>query len=103
MITKEQIKKVVDLIVEKYRPIKIILFGSYAQGTPTEDSDIDLFIVKEDVPRVGRERIREVRRNIKLSFACDLFIYKPEELDERIKLNDPFVQSVLKTGQVLYG
>ena len=103
MITRDQIKKVVDLLIEKYRPIKIILFGSYAQGIPTEDSDVDLFIVKEDVPRIGRERIREVRRNIKLNFACDFFIYKPEELNERIKLKDPFVQAVLKTGQVLYG
>ena len=103
MVTKDQIRKAVNLLVEKYHPIKIILFGSYALGTPTNDSDVDLFIIKEDVPPIGRERIREIRRNFKLNFACDIFVYKPEELKERIKLKDPFIQAVLKTGQVLYG
>ena len=49
MITEAQIQAVVARIVEGYRPDRIILFGSYAYGTPTEDSDLDLLILKSGV------------------------------------------------------
>ena len=59
MVTDRKMRKliseVVDRIKEKYEPEKIILYGSYAYGKPTEDSDIDLFIVKDtDKRRVDR-------------------------------------------------
>ena len=47
MGSTEAIKIIVDKIISEYKPKKIILFGSYAYGTPTEDSDIDLLIVKD--------------------------------------------------------
>ena len=46
MVTQEQIQNLVNEIAENYQPEKIYLFGSYANGVPNEDSDIDLFIVK---------------------------------------------------------
>ncbi len=45
MITSAQIRRVSDEIVRRFRPERIILFGSYAYGTPTEDSDVDLLVV----------------------------------------------------------
>lgn len=42
-----KLRKVIEIIIKKYKPTKIILFGSYAYGNPTEESDIDLLIVKE--------------------------------------------------------
>jgi predicted nucleotidyltransferase len=48
MINQEQIRKVVKTIVEGYQPRKIILFGSYAYGHPTTDSDLDFLIIKDD-------------------------------------------------------
>lgn len=39
--------KLVDRLKEKYQPEKIILYGSYAYGTPDEASDIDLLVIKE--------------------------------------------------------
>ncbi|MCK5172964.1 MAG: nucleotidyltransferase domain-containing protein, partial [Planctomycetes bacterium] len=47
MITQEQINEIADRIVEKFKPQKIILFGSYANGTPTDESDLDLMIIKD--------------------------------------------------------
>ena len=47
MITKAQIQAVADKIAKEFQPEKIILFGSYAWGKPTEDSDVDLCIIKE--------------------------------------------------------
>ncbi len=59
MVKDKKIRKIISEVVEKikrdYQPEKIILFGSYAYGTPTEDSDIDLFIIKDtDKRRVDR-------------------------------------------------
>ncbi len=76
MITNENIKTVVDRIVSGFRPQKIILFGSYANGVPTKDSDLDLLIVKNtSIPKI--ERNRRVRRLLKeLYFPVDVFINK---------------------------
>ncbi|MCX5991580.1 MAG: nucleotidyltransferase domain-containing protein [Chloroflexi bacterium] len=61
--TRKLILDIVDQIKERYEPEKIILYGSYAYGKPTEDSDIDLLIVKEtDSRRV--DRFVEVKRLI---------------------------------------
>lgn len=62
MVTEAQIQEIVRRIVEGYAPDRIILFGSYAYGTPTEDSDLDLLVVKADDERMKIERIVEVRR-----------------------------------------
>ena len=60
MISEAQIQAVVARIVEGYRPERIILFGSYAYGTPTEDSDLDLLVVKRDERRPVWERMAEI-------------------------------------------
>jgi len=48
MITREQIEQVVNTIVTGYHPQRVILFGSYAHGIPTHESDIDLLVIKDD-------------------------------------------------------
>ncbi|MFQ5612593.1 MAG: nucleotidyltransferase domain-containing protein, partial [Anaerolineae bacterium] len=57
MLSQEDIDNIINTIVRHYRPDKIILFGSYAQGNPTEDSDLDLLVIKDsDLPRYKRAR-----------------------------------------------
>lgn len=98
-----EIQSVVGQIIKKYRPEKIILFGSLARGEYHEGSDIDLFIVKSNPPELGVNRIRELDRLIKYRIGVDFIVYKPEEVEERISLEDPFVKAILKEGKVLYG
>ncbi|MGQ9706854.1 MAG: nucleotidyltransferase domain-containing protein [bacterium] len=50
---KNIISSIISLLIERYSPIKIILFGSYARGTDTKDSDIDLLIIREDDKKEG--------------------------------------------------
>jgi len=98
------ILRIVDRIKREYEPEKIILYGSYAYGKPTEDSDIDLFIVKEtDKRRVDRfvevsRLIYERGRRVSIS----PLVYTPKELEERLSLGDDFVEEVLTKGEVLY-
>lgn len=100
---ESEIQDIARQIVEKYHPDKIILFGSAARGGFTPDSDIDLLVIKKDVPRYGIDRMRELRRLIKKKVAADFLVYRPEEIDERLKMGDPFVKAVLSEGKVLYG
>ena len=102
----ENIKKEIDNIskqlIEKYKPQKIILFGSAARGKFTPDSDLDFFIIKEDVPHLGRDRCRELSKLIEQNEAVDFIVYKPAEFNKWYKLGDPFLKTIMREGQVLY-
>ena len=102
LITQSQIEQVKNRIVEKFNPVKIILFGSYANGNPDEESDLDLLIIQRtDLPRKERRPIiRKELRVFKLSM--DLLIYTPEEVDYWKDTPSAFVTQVLKEGKVLY-
>lgn len=106
MVSKDQfdieIQNIVNQLVRLYKPEKIILFGSLAKGRIQQGTDIDLFIIKRDVPEFGVDRIRQLDALIKYSLATDFIVYRPEELEQRLKLGDPFVKNILKEGKVLY-
>jgi len=89
-------------LVTRYAPEKIILFGSAAkEGAHLHD--VDLFIVKDDVPHFGADRIRELYRLVDTDLPVDYIVYRPEEVEERLSLGDPFVVGIFKEGRVLYG
>lgn len=101
IITRKKIKEVADKIVKEHEPEKIILFGSYAWGNPTPDSDVDLFIIKET------NNIRETAREIDGSifprpFPIDLVVYTVSQVDKREKMGDFFIKDILTKGKVLY-
>jgi predicted nucleotidyltransferase len=102
-ITEETIQKITHKIVEHIAPIKIILFGSYAYGTPGKGSDLDLLIVKEsDIPR--RKRAKEIRRLFRdLFIPMDILVYTPEEIERFRNVKTAFIRTVLNKGRVLYG
>lgn len=107
-MTKRQIKQkaveIADQIVEKYRPEKIILFGSAAWGNFTADSDMDFLIIKSDVPERGIDRQYMVDKLIdRRGVALDFLVYKPEEVEERMRLGDPFIKEIISKGKVLHG
>ncbi|MBI4330009.1 MAG: nucleotidyltransferase domain-containing protein [Chloroflexi bacterium] len=101
---KQLILQIVDRIRRGYQPEKIILYGSYAYGKPTPDSDIDLFIVK-DTDKRWVDRFVEVKRLIYepgTRVPVSPIVYTPGEVEERVALGDDFVEEVLTKGEVLY-
>jgi predicted nucleotidyltransferase len=102
MIGKEKITEIVDKIASGYNPDKIILFGSYATGNPNEDSDLDLFVIKDtDLPRPQRTVL--VRKMLYGSMIpIDLIVFTPKEIDESKENKFSFVYEVLTTGKTLY-
>lgn len=101
-ITSE-IEIIVEQIIQKYRPMKIILFGSAGRGEYDKVNDLDFLIIKKDVPLHGLERMRELDELIERNIAADMLVYRPDEFEERVKLGDPFIKSILREGRVLYG
>lgn len=98
------IRQITDRIVQEYKPKKIILFGSYAWGTPHRDSDIDLLIVKETAER-PIDRCVEVRKMISeltKFIPMDIIVVTPAEFDKRIRIGDHFVRKIQNQGVLLH-
>lgn len=102
MIGSEKIADIVEKIVSGYNPDKIILFGSYATGEPTEDSDLDLMVIKAtDLSRP--QRTVQVRKMLYgAMIPIDLIVYTPQEIAESKENKFSFVSEVLNTGKTLY-
>jgi predicted nucleotidyltransferase len=98
---RKYIKDLCEQIVRVANPEKIILFGSYAYGKPTEDSDIDLLVV---MPVEGHPAYKaaEIRMKVKTPMALDLLVRTPEFVAERIKLGDMFMRQIAEHGKVIY-
>ena len=104
MTAEQEIERIVSRIVEKYRPLKVILFGSHAYGTPREDSDIDMLIIK-DTPDRFIDRFVAVRRLVADStrrLPFDPIVLTPSELERRLAIGDQFIQEIVTRGKVLY-
>ncbi len=101
---QSELERIVRTLREKYKPDKIILYGSMNERTLREDSDIDMLIVKESsLPPV--KRIQEVYMllldlNYKVPF--EPLVFTPLEIEERISCGDPFIKEVTGRGKVLY-
>ena len=101
-MNRRKIRKITDQITKKYKPEKIILYGSHAWGKPSRDSDIDLFIIK-DTKKDILERSREVYQIIfDEGEAVDILVYTPDQFRKRDELGDPFIQKLVKSGKTLY-
>lgn len=100
-ITDQKIAEVAEKIAQEHKPEKIILFGSYAWGKPNEDSDVDLFIVKETDNT--RKTAMEIDGSIyPRPFPIDLLVYTPKNVEKRLKIKDFFISDIINKGKILY-
>ena len=100
-IPQEAIEQVVEQIVEKFKPQRIILFGSYARGNPRPESDVDMLVVMETSLREVQQAI-QISQQIEYRFGLDLIVHTPKHLAERVKMGDWFFREVLEEGKILY-
>ncbi len=103
MVTWEDIQTTCDNIVREFTPLQVILFGSHAYGTPTEDSDVDLLVIM-DIPKSEfRNKAVEIRQRIPHRFSLDILVRSPEEIASRVSYNDWFLREITEKGNCLYG
>ena len=99
-VTLAAIRRYARQIAERFHPEKIILFGSYAYGTPNADSDVDLLVVmptRDHIVQAGK-----IRMAIPANFAMDLLVRTPKRLSRRLAMGDCFMQEIVSRGKVLY-
>ncbi|MDR1030116.1 MAG: nucleotidyltransferase domain-containing protein [Treponema sp.] len=107
----------IDIILEKLivslkasDPYKIILFGSYANGTPDKNSDIDIMVIlnNDHISKTYEERlnkkifIRSLLCEINRKIPLDILVYSKEELKLIKKHGNYFIDEVEKTGKIIY-
>ena len=101
-VTKSLLAGIAQRIVEKFPTEKIVLFGSYANGAPDRDSDVDLLVVMDSNEPMS-QRIRRVTEVAKVRFLpMDILVRTPTEIDERLAKGDFFIAEILAKGKVLY-
>jgi predicted nucleotidyltransferase len=99
--TLDDIREVVREIVERFRPRRVLLFGSYAYGEPTPGSDVDL-LIEMDTPLRNVEQAVEIRMAVDFPFPADLLVRNPQQIAERLAMGDVFLQKVVTKGVTLY-
>ena len=101
---RRQIAHLCTVIAREFQPEKIILFGSWAYGTPDTDSDIDLLVVMPFEGSPFRQAGTILNRVIQAVgvLPFDLLVRTAKQLDERLAVGDGFVRDILERGKVLY-
>ena len=109
MTTNPRFKKIIaeitDRILNGYKPKKVILFGSYAYGEPTEDSDVDLLIIKntDKKPLDRWIEVKKLLRDISRTVPISPLVYTEKEIEHRLAIKDFFIEEIFEKGDILYG
>jgi predicted nucleotidyltransferase len=87
-------------IARRFRPEKIVLFGSYAYGQPHQESDVDLLIIMPSSDVAAQE----VRIGLALGrpFSHDILVRTPKQVERALKQNNWFLREAVEKGKVLY-
>jgi predicted nucleotidyltransferase len=94
------IRRYARAIAEEFQPDKIILFGSYAYGTPHEDSDVDILVV---MPAANHySQAFRIRWRLWAPFPMNLIIRTPKEMKWRLEEGESFLTTIVTQGKVLY-
>ncbi len=96
--------------LSELNPYLILLFGSYAYGTPHEDSDIDLLVVTNDdfIPKNFEEKhkiylqVSRKIRHIKMQIAVDLIVHTLPMYEKFIKQDSSFAHEITTQGKIIY-
>ncbi len=94
------IRRFARQVADRFKPDKIILFGSYAYGTPHEDSDVDILVVMP--ARNQLDQSHKIRFAVPVPFAMNLIVRPPKKLASQIADGFSFAQDLVTKGKVLY-
>ena len=102
MIESAKINDIVNKIAINFNPDKIILFGSYAAGNPSNDSDLDLLIIK-DTDQPQHQRSYEIHKSlIGKMVPIDILVYTMKEFEQEKNEKNSFLYSAIRTSKILY-
>ncbi|OGU71971.1 MAG: hypothetical protein A2V93_05880 [Ignavibacteria bacterium RBG_16_34_14] len=98
------IQQIVEKLESEYKPLKVILFGSFSADKSGSDSDIDLLIIKDTNERfIDRwVTVRKILSDPKRKLAIETLILTPKEINERLSGGDQFISEIIENGKELY-
>jgi len=101
---QQVIDNIVQSLISAYEPEQVILFGSYAYGHPTADSDIDLLVIKKThaQPLERRVQVRRLASAVRGGIPFSPLVLTPEELAQRLAMADPFFSEIVSRGKLVY-
>ena len=102
MISQRAIQRYCDAIAAAFQPRRIILFGSYAYGTPTEDSDVDVMVVMPKGRRATLDTAVKIRLQVPAAFPVDVLVRSEREMERRLQHRDMFTEQITQKGKVMY-
>jgi len=104
MITEQQINLLKDVIVETMQPKKIYLFGSYANCTANENSDVDLLIEVDHSDLPKRKRTAEIYKKISNSHFvdADILVRTTLEIEYFESIGNSFLSTIIRESKIVY-
>ena len=101
---QQVINDIIQSLISQYAPEQAILFGSYAYGHPTADSDIDLLVIKETQaqPMERRVQVRRLASAVRRGIPFSPLVLTPSELAQRLVMADPFYREIVSRGKLVY-
>jgi UTP:GlnB (protein PII) uridylyltransferase len=103
VVSREDIQKMVDLIVERFQPEKVILFGSYARGEAGPDSDVDLVVVTRDETTDVREQAVAIGSAIRqVPVAKDILVRTRRQFEQETAAYWTVFHEAAAEGVVLF-
>jgi predicted nucleotidyltransferase len=94
------IRRFARQVAEQFQPDKIVLFGSYAYGTPHADSDVDILVIMPT--RNQLDQAFKIRLAVRAPFPMDLLVRKPSEIQWRLEDGELFHTEIITKGKILY-
>ena len=88
-------------IITRFDPEQIILFGSYAHGSPTEDSDVDLLVIMPFEGEAVRQALK-IANDLNPDFELDVIVRRPDDAQRRYKEGDPLIREAFDNGVILH-
>ena len=102
MTTETVIETMVERIVARFQPARVLLFGSHARGTADRWSDVDLLVVMEEVADKRRAAVEMRRALSDLPVSKDIVVTTPEEIARRGKVIGSLLRAALRDAKVMY-
>ncbi|HOP63031.1 MAG TPA: nucleotidyltransferase domain-containing protein [Spirochaetota bacterium] len=102
MLNEQKINSIREVIVSRFSPAAIYIFGSYADGRATEQSDLDLLVIDNSSAPNDRVGIEISKALFPRDYSLDIFVLKPDEIREKLKRNSKFWNDIIKNGKKIY-
>jgi uncharacterized protein len=98
----KSLRPAIQKIIQELNPEKIVLFGSYAYGTPNPHSDVDLLVIMKTRSSLKNRSWAVSRLLLPRPFPVDILVKTPKEIEKALESGDFFIKEILTRGKVLY-